>query len=78
MSEPKVSVHFSDRKSVYKDYDSEVISIVPFLHGPPALFTNSIEVMQQVVSGAAGAGKTTFFKPEDSNAIIMYDLNLFS
>ena len=58
--------HFT---TVYKRYNSENISIVPFISGRPLMYTSNAHVMRQV---AAGSHKTSWVKPEYSSAVFMF------
>ncbi|KAH9962932.1 cytochrome P450 [Russula dissimulans] len=48
------------RLSFYKQWRSEVVSFVPFLLGPPVIYTSSLEVTRQVV---AGGPQSVWVKP---------------
>lgn len=52
--------------AVYKEYGSETISAVPFVYGPPLIFTSSLEVANQVLDGHG-----PFDKHPDSTAALM-------
>ncbi|KAF8483089.1 hypothetical protein JB92DRAFT_1659845 [Gautieria morchelliformis] len=54
------------RSFVYKRYKSETISVVPFLSGSPSIYTSSLEVAKQVLSGT-----THYIKAPDSTAALM-------
>jgi hypothetical protein len=43
--------HHVDNVAVYQKWASEVISFVPFLFGPPVIYTASLEVARQIVAG---------------------------
>ncbi|KAF5356947.1 hypothetical protein D9756_006377 [Leucocoprinus leucothites] len=61
---------------VYRQYQSEVISIVPLLSGGPSIYTNNLDVARQVISGAH---KTSFTKPEyASEALLLWGMNLIA
>jgi len=51
-----------DQKSylVYRQFQSEVISVVPILVGNPSLYTNNLDVARQVIGGEH---KSSFIKP---------------
>ncbi|KAH9973813.1 cytochrome P450 [Lactifluus volemus] len=49
------------RLSFYKKWGSEVVSFVPFLRGPPLIFTSSLEVSRQIL---AGGNQSVWVKPE--------------
>ncbi|KAF9223689.1 cytochrome P450 [Gyrodon lividus] len=43
-------------RNVYHHYGSDTVSVVPFIHGPPTLYTRSMEVARQVVSAGHRSG----------------------
>ncbi|KAH9965006.1 cytochrome P450 [Russula dissimulans] len=49
------------RLSFYKQWRSEFVSFVPFLLGPPVIYTSSLEVTRQVV---AGGPQSVWVKPK--------------
>ncbi|KIM47101.1 hypothetical protein M413DRAFT_64094 [Hebeloma cylindrosporum] len=64
------------RNSLYKDYGSDTISVVPFgpTTGGPAIFSANLDVARQV---AGGGHKSSFFKPENaSRALLAWGMNL--
>ncbi|KAI9509037.1 cytochrome P450 [Russula earlei] len=48
---PGVAWVWKWRRSFYKQWRSEVVSFVPFLRGPPFIYTCSLEVARQFLSG---------------------------
>jgi hypothetical protein len=44
---------FSDNPAVYKKWGSEFVSFVPFLGGPTLIFTSSLEVSRQILTGGS-------------------------
>jgi hypothetical protein len=46
--------------SVYKKYDSENVSAVPFLHGIAGIYTSNLDVARQAL---ASGPKSSFVKP---------------
>ena len=54
---------------VYKSYESDTISCVPILLGPPTFYTSNLDVARQLVSGSS-AGRS-FNKPEAASKTIL-------
>ncbi|KAH9973784.1 cytochrome P450 [Lactifluus volemus] len=48
---PGVAWVWEWRWSFYKKWGSEIVSFVPFLLGPPLIFTSSLEVARQILTG---------------------------
>ncbi|KAH9973810.1 cytochrome P450 [Lactifluus volemus] len=48
---PGLALHWKWRLSFYKKWGSEIVSFIPFLHGPPLIFTSSLEVSRQMLTG---------------------------
>ncbi|KAF8637847.1 hypothetical protein AX17_002473 [Amanita inopinata Kibby_2008] len=64
------------RSHLYKRFNNDTISIVPFLTGTPSLNTANLDVIRQV---APGGPKSSFVKPEmASGTLIQWGMNLFS
>ncbi|KAF8068982.1 cytochrome P450 [Lyophyllum atratum] len=62
------------RSTFYRQYQSENVSIVPFISGVPSIYTSNLDVARQV---AAGGHKSSFIKPEAaSQAILLWGMNL--
>ncbi|GLB42270.1 putative cytochrome P450 [Lyophyllum shimeji] len=62
------------RFTFYKRYQSENVSIVPFISGVPGIYTSNLDVARQV---AAGGHKSSFVKPESaSQALLLWGMNL--
>lgn len=62
------------RHTLYQRFQNENFSIVPFLAGPPAIYTSNLDVARQV---AIGGHKTPFVKPEEaSQALLLWGMNL--
>ncbi|KAF9010234.1 cytochrome P450 [Cyathus striatus] len=60
----------------YKKYQSENVSVIPFVFGVPGIYTSNIDVARQVV---AGGHKTSFIKPETaSRALLLWGMNLIA
>jgi hypothetical protein len=47
----KILFLHGDNAAVYKKWGSELVSFVPFLGGPPLVFTSSLEVSRQILTG---------------------------
>lgn len=52
----------------YRDYQSENVSVVPFIFGVPGIYTSNLDVVRQVV--AAGPN-STFTKPYGSTRALL-------
>nr|BAL05101.1 cytochrome P450 [Phanerodontia chrysosporium] len=62
------------RESVYRDAGTETISAIPYVFGPPCIYTSSPEVAKQVVST-----KGQFFKAYDTTLItLLWGPNIFA
>ncbi|KAF8637894.1 hypothetical protein AX17_002517 [Amanita inopinata Kibby_2008] len=62
------------RSSLYKKFNSENISVVPFVSGLPVIYSSNLDVARQVV---AGGHKSSFVKPESaSQALLIWGMNL--
>ena len=59
-------VKFPTTLSVYAEAGTETISALPYIFGPPAIFTSSLEVARQILSG-----KGPFVKPIESTRITL-------
>ncbi|KAF8994052.1 cytochrome P450 [Cyathus striatus] len=61
---------------LYKQYNADTFSIVPFLIGSPTVVTSNIDVARQVLGNS---NKTTFGRAElDEGALGYWGINLFS
>ncbi|KAI0261580.1 cytochrome P450 [Gloeopeniophorella convolvens] len=64
---PGVSFVWDWRLSFYKKWGSEIVSIFPFLHGPPIVYTNSLDIARQFV----GVGyQSTWGKPHWATRVL--------
>ncbi|KAF8068992.1 cytochrome P450 [Lyophyllum atratum] len=71
---PGLSAHWLWRFTLYKDFQNENFSVVPFLKGDPCIYTSNLDVMRQVLSGEH---KTSFKKGEEGlKALIKWGQNL--
>ena len=53
---------------VYKKFNAETISILPFLIGNPSVYTSNLDVARQVVAGGV---KSHWIKPEDASMSLL-------
>ncbi|KAI0052099.1 cytochrome P450 [Auriscalpium vulgare] len=60
---PGLRLTWDQRLNFYRRWNSETVSIVPFLVGKPAIYTSSPDVMRQLVSGGPN---TPWAKPDIS------------
>ena len=58
--------------SVYKQYKSETISVIPYILGRPLIYTSSLEVAQQVL------GNSLFDKAQEAGASLSWGFNIVS
>ncbi|EGN98752.1 hypothetical protein SERLA73DRAFT_89745 [Serpula lacrymans var. lacrymans S7.3] len=58
------------RKDLYKPFNGEIFSVVPFLHGAPTIYTNSMEIGRQVIS--AGHKTGVFGKTDSMGAAFLF------
>ncbi|KAF9467919.1 cytochrome P450 [Collybia nuda] len=71
---PGLSFPWLWRSHLYKEFQSETISVVPFLRGLPGIYTSNLEVARQV---SGGGHKSSFVKPEAaSRALLLWGMNL--
>ncbi|KAI0049196.1 cytochrome P450 [Auriscalpium vulgare] len=71
---PGIRWTWSLRASAYKELNTELIAMVPFMAGQTAVYTNSVEVARQVVAGGV---QSPWIKPVSaSKAIIPWGMNL--
>ncbi|KAF5379107.1 hypothetical protein D9615_005952 [Tricholomella constricta] len=71
------SAHWNWRSTVYKTFGSEIFSVIPFLVGAPSIYTSSIEVARQVVSGEQKGSSRSFQKSEFANRVLIkWGMNL--
>ncbi|KAG6901989.1 hypothetical protein C0995_005948 [Termitomyces sp. Mi166 len=62
------------RLTFYKHYQSENVSMVPFISGIPGIYTSNLDVARQV---AGGGHKSSFIKPQSaSRALLLWGMNL--
>ncbi|KAI0061763.1 cytochrome P450 [Artomyces pyxidatus] len=61
---PGLYLIWNERFTLYQKWNSETVSIVPFLTGKPAIYTSSLEVTRQIVGGGP---KSAWVKPELSS-----------
>jgi cytochrome P450 len=54
---------------VYKHFQSETISLVPFMFGNPTICTSNLDVARQV---AVGGQNTGFCKPHAASRAVLY------
>ncbi|ESK87774.1 cytochrome p450 [Moniliophthora roreri MCA 2997] len=67
-----LDVHFVRRHDMYKE--REYMSLVPFISGKPAIWSNNLDVAKQVEAGGA---RGLFFKPDSSSmALRLWGTNL--
>lgn len=48
----RLGAYLMSNNTVYKRYKSDIISVVPFVFGAPSLYTASLDVAKQVLSGS--------------------------
>ncbi|KAG6850123.1 hypothetical protein H0H93_000745 [Arthromyces matolae] len=71
---PGVTFTWLWRFTFYRRFQSENVSIVPFLSGIPVIYTNNLDVARQV---ASGGHKSSFIKPESaSQSLLLWGMNL--
>ncbi|KAF9269583.1 cytochrome P450 [Marasmius fiardii PR-910] len=64
-------MHWIRRGMLYKE--SETISIVPWIVGPPLIYSSNLDVLRQISSGQ----KSCFIKPETaSRSLLLFGINL--
>ncbi|KAF8345234.1 cytochrome P450 [Amanita rubescens] len=64
------------RGFLYKQYDTDTVCFVPFLYGPPMIYTSNLEVSRQIASNGPGA---SFVKPYIGGAALLrWGMNVFS
>ncbi|KAH7926118.1 cytochrome P450 [Leucogyrophana mollusca] len=57
-------------RNIYAQYCSDTVSVIPFIHGAPTLYTRSMDVARQVV--AAGHKSATFGKTDSMSAAFLF------
>ncbi|TFY70798.1 hypothetical protein EVG20_g2210 [Dentipellis fragilis] len=73
---PGMSFTWSERFNFYRKWNSDAVSVVPFLAGKPVIYTNNVDVARQVVAGGV---KSVWIKPESaSQAMLMWGMNLIA
>ncbi|KAK2462367.1 hypothetical protein APHAL10511_005673 [Amanita phalloides] len=73
---PKVYGFWFERATMYKQFGTDTISIVPFFSGSPMFYTRNVEVTRQIVSNGPRA---SFIKPLiGGNFFAYWGMNVFS
>jgi hypothetical protein len=57
--------------TVYKSYNAENVSFIPFISGRPTIYTSNAYVMRQI---SAGGHKSSWIKPEYASVVHMFVL----
>ncbi|KAF9051514.1 cytochrome P450 [Panaeolus papilionaceus] len=64
------------RQTLYKRFNRDTFTLVPFIFGPPTFYTSNLDVARQVIGGGH---KTSFVKPESSSQILLlWGMNLIA
>ncbi|KAI0916136.1 hypothetical protein AcW1_010008 [Taiwanofungus camphoratus] len=72
---PGAMLTWKKRSTLYRQYGTDTISIVPFIHGRAEFYTSNLEVVRQVVAGGI---KSSWIKPESSSGVVLtWGMNLF-
>jgi cytochrome P450 len=71
---PGLDFPWLERFNLYKRYNSETISFLPWLIGSPSIYTSNLDVARQLVAGGV---KSTWIKPESASmTLLLWGMNL--